>query len=876
MQIEKLEIKGFGKLVNRTLEFSKGLNVLFGNNESGKSSTQTFIKAMFFGLKGGRTAKDGELPPVKKYRPWSSVDYSGFMEYRLDNGAVFRVGRNFEENSVRVFDSLFNDITGSFGTGRDKNVLFAEKHLGVNESCFERTVFVKQMDTRIQDGNKELADKISNLYQTGADDISFKRAEEALKAALKKHVGTERTSTRPMDRIHGRLAELNAAKVELMEKRKQMFQLSERLRQTRLEKEDLENKKQILELLQQADSLQKSLYESQRQKAGLYRVLSKLEELDRQLQQIGEQITQMDVEREKLSAFTAYDEEDLEQLARDYNGLTAVIQQKERVRAATEQKVKELQEAQRSYAQVSAFINLPTDIEAKVSALKREIGVLTFKCDRRPLDELEARILHSQGKIQGIKEAVISAALAAVFLTAGIVGWGLGYVLCMLMVGITGVLLYTAVRHRKELDALLKARKGMLADLDILMKELQAKSMELGQIYECVGAEGYEDFLKRKAACDNRIEAVMALGNQLEHLESESYSLDRQISLLKNSILEKIFSVGMAEGFTDEIREEQVKDFRQGFYKYKDLCEELVRMEQRRKDIENSRKETLDLVSGKVQDAHNDKRNIEQACRKLEDERQSKQAMVDGLLEKAENLCRQHGFEGLFHRYKSPEEDNEVFQISDGLQQSYEALNHSLHDTHLEIRELETMVKSMEADDDALQKVEEEAVQLQDKRRELEEKGKALKLALETLEESSLEIRRDFAPLVNRKMSAVAAQITSGKYENLKVDNELLLKALAPETGDVVPVSALSGGTIDQMYLAMRIALGDVISSTAERMPLVLDEVFSQYDDVRTRETVHYLKALAQDRQILFFTCKTREVEMFEEICGEKVNLITL
>lgn len=876
MQIEKLEIKGFGKLVNQTLEFSKGLNVLFGNNESGKSSTQTFIKAMFFGLKGGRTAKDGELPPVKKYRPWNSVEYSGFMEYRLDNGEVFRVGRNFEENSVRVFDSLFNDITDSFGTGRDKNILFAERHLGVNESCFERTVFIKQMDTRIQDGNKELADKISNLYQTGADDISFKRAEEALKSALKKHVGTERTSTRPMDRILGRLAELNAAKVELMEKRKQMFQLGERLRQTRLEKEDLENKKQALELLLQVDSLQKSLYESQRQKAELHRVLSKLEELDRQLQQIEEQITQMDVERAKLSPFTAYDEEDLEELARDYSGLTAVIQQKEKIKAATEQKVKELQEAQRSYGQVSAFKSLPTDIESKVSELNKDLEILTFQCDRKPLDELEAKILHSQGKVRGIKEAVISAALAAVFLTAGIAGWGPGYVLCTLMVGITGVLLYTAARHRKDLDALLKARKEILADLDIRMKELQAKSMELGEIYERVGAEGYEDFLKRKATCDNRIDVVMALSNQLEQLENESYSLDRRISLLKNSILERLFSVGMAEGLTDEIREEQVKDFRQGFYKYKGLCEKLVQLEQRRNDIENARKELLDLVSGKVQGVPNGERDIKEACRKLEDERRSKQAVMEELLKRAEELCRQQGLEEFIDPYKGQEEGNTTFQIPDAVQQSYEALERRLHDTLLELRELETLVRSMGSDDEVLQKIEEEAAQLQEKRGDLEEKGKALKLALETLEEAGLEIRRDFAPLVNRKMSAVAAQITSGKYENLKVDNELLLKALAPETGDVVPVSALSGGTIDQMYLAMRIALGDVISSTAERMPLVLDEVFSQYDDVRTRETIRYLKALAQERQILFFTCKAREVEMFEEICGEKVNLITL
>ena len=61
MFITKLDIKGFGKLKDTTINLINGLNIIYGNNEAGKSTVQTFVKAMFYGLKGGKESKEGDL-----------------------------------------------------------------------------------------------------------------------------------------------------------------------------------------------------------------------------------------------------------------------------------------------------------------------------------------------------------------------------------------------------------------------------------------------------------------------------------------------------------------------------------------------------------------------------------------------------------------------------------------------------------------------------------------------------------------------------------------------------------------------------------------------------------------------------------------------
>jgi uncharacterized protein YhaN len=208
MKINKMEINGFGRLENRSFVFGPGLNVIYGCNESGKSTLLAFIKAMLFGLKGGRRSKEGFLPPAKQYKPWAARMYGGTIEYELDDGHRYSVNRNFEKNTLAVYDEHANNITGEFPADKDEGVRFAEQHLGLSENCFNRTVFIGQLQSVIdREGKKVLSERMTNIRQSGDEEVSYRKAVKALKEAQLSYVGSERSTTRPLNIISSRLDE---------------------------------------------------------------------------------------------------------------------------------------------------------------------------------------------------------------------------------------------------------------------------------------------------------------------------------------------------------------------------------------------------------------------------------------------------------------------------------------------------------------------------------------------------------------------------------------------------------------------------------------------------------------------------------------------
>ena len=81
MKIENLKVNGFGKLENKEINFSNGINVIQGNNEAGKSTLLKFITSMFYGT--ARTKNGKNISDFEKYKPWRKEEYSGKITYTL-------------------------------------------------------------------------------------------------------------------------------------------------------------------------------------------------------------------------------------------------------------------------------------------------------------------------------------------------------------------------------------------------------------------------------------------------------------------------------------------------------------------------------------------------------------------------------------------------------------------------------------------------------------------------------------------------------------------------------------------------------------------------------------------------------------------------
>ena len=140
----------------------------------------------------------------------------------------------------------------------------------------------------------------------------------------------------------------------------------------------------------------------------------------------------------------------------------------------------------------------------------------------------------------------------------------------------------------------------------------------------------------------------------------------------------------------------------------------------------------------------------------------------------------------------------------------------------------------------------------------------ALELAMETLEQANDELQTRFAPQLAALAGQLLAQLTDARYDAVLLDREL--HAEARQTGEPVTrqLLSLSGGTVDQVYLAVRLAICRL--ALGADVPVVLDDALVRFDDARVCAALALLRAEAGTRQILLFTCQGREQAMLEKM----------
>lgn len=142
----------------------------------------------------------------------------------------------------------------------------------------------------------------------------------------------------------------------------------------------------------------------------------------------------------------------------------------------------------------------------------------------------------------------------------------------------------------------------------------------------------------------------------------------------------------------------------------------------------------------------------------------------------------------------------------------------------------------------------------------------AVEMAIQKIRELSVIGREEVFERLEQKASEVLSSMTQGKYQKLS------LKEKEPEVWDGEKMRKLfqvSTGCADQVYLSVRIALQDLFFEE-EKMPLLFDDAFAYFDDKRLERLLLYLAGI--DRQILLFTCHTREMEILEKLqipCGK-------
>jgi energy-coupling factor transporter ATP-binding protein EcfA2 len=206
-----LKINGFGKLENKEIEMSDKINLIYGNNEAGKSTLLEFISSMFYGVSKNKNKK--EISNYEKYKPWKNGDFSGKIIYKLDNNDEYQVYREFSKKNPQIYNKNGEDVSRLFNINKTKGNEFFYEQTKIDEEIFFSTTTITQNQVVLDNNEQQtLTQKIANILSTGEESVSYKKTIEKLNKKLLEEVGTERTTERPINLINSKIKEIERQK----------------------------------------------------------------------------------------------------------------------------------------------------------------------------------------------------------------------------------------------------------------------------------------------------------------------------------------------------------------------------------------------------------------------------------------------------------------------------------------------------------------------------------------------------------------------------------------------------------------------------------------------------------------------------------------
>ena len=269
MKIHKLKINAYGKLKDKEIQFKDHINVVYGKNEAGKSTILTFIVNMLYGISKNKNGKN--YSDFEKYKPWDAEEFSGKLEYELNNHEIFEVFRDFKKKNPQIFNEKKEDISKQFNIDKSKGNEFFYEQTKMDEKLFLSTIVVNQEQVKLEKSEQNiLIQKIANLVGTGEDNVSFKRAIDRINRRQLEEIGTERSREKPLNKLLRENQNLEEEKIKLEKYKNTKYEIEEN-KKNQLEKSS--NLEIELEYLNQI----KNIYEKEKIENEKIKIKEKIE-----------------------------------------------------------------------------------------------------------------------------------------------------------------------------------------------------------------------------------------------------------------------------------------------------------------------------------------------------------------------------------------------------------------------------------------------------------------------------------------------------------------------------------------------------------------------------------------------------------------------
>ncbi len=259
MKINKLKINSYGKLKEKEIDLKPGINIVYGKNEAGKSTLLNFIVDSVYGISKNKNGK--EYSNYERYMPWSGEDFSGRIEYELDNGNKYEVFRDFKKKNPKIFNENKEDISKEFNIDKTKGNEFFYEQTKVDEELFLSTLVVSQQEVKL--GNKEqsiLVQKLANLVGTGEDNVSYKRALDRINRRQLDEIGTAKSREKPINILERNIERLEEEKQNLSKYQDFKYEIEENknnLKEEIKEIDDENNLTKEIKTLEEREKIEK-------------------------------------------------------------------------------------------------------------------------------------------------------------------------------------------------------------------------------------------------------------------------------------------------------------------------------------------------------------------------------------------------------------------------------------------------------------------------------------------------------------------------------------------------------------------------------------------------------------------------------------------
>src|SRR5713101_4444762 len=186
MQLTRIQVDGFGVLRATDLRFGKGMNLVIGPNEAGKSTLQEAILTGLYGFQSEKTRGPAAAAAVERWRPWHDSAFRLALEFELETG---------------------EDMTAHFLTDGETASL-GRRILGIPKDIFTGTACISRAEVmRIEDSGA-IREAITALADSAHPDRTARKVLDRLRQERIERVGRPRGRTGPLHLLAARLAEL--------------------------------------------------------------------------------------------------------------------------------------------------------------------------------------------------------------------------------------------------------------------------------------------------------------------------------------------------------------------------------------------------------------------------------------------------------------------------------------------------------------------------------------------------------------------------------------------------------------------------------------------------------------------------------------------